>query len=170
MAYSAKADLLVGSIPLPGYLDADKYVDDAADEIDSKLGFVYETPIPVAEGAEGQAPRPVRLLLKRINNFLATGRLLLAVDSGGEEVRLHAYGQKLVEDATIALDAIVKGEIDLHDVTLVQVDRLVQTTPIINNLDEESAVEAFYDRVVNPNYAGFGFGGRTINSESESLR
>ena len=44
-AYSAVTDLLVGDITLGSTVNAEKYVQDAADEMDSKLGFIYETPI-----------------------------------------------------------------------------------------------------------------------------
>jgi hypothetical protein len=41
MAYSAVTDLLTGDLPLPSYVSPVKFVDDAADEIDSKIGFLY---------------------------------------------------------------------------------------------------------------------------------
>ncbi|HWI68184.1 MAG TPA: hypothetical protein VNS88_07365, partial [Nitrospiraceae bacterium] len=73
MGYSEVTDLLTGNVPTPAYLSPQKYVDDAADEIDSKIGFVYETPIDVTYSSSNPVTRPVRLLLKRINNFLASG-------------------------------------------------------------------------------------------------
>jgi len=149
--YSEVEDLLTGNIPMPDYVNKDKYVQDAADEIDSKIGFVYVTPVDISETSD--VPRPARLLLKRINNFLASGRLIMAVAAGGEDDRLHAYGWSLVQDATAALNSIASGEIYLKGADPVNVgEDAIITSIIVDNLDPESNVEAFYNRVMNPTY------------------
>lgn len=166
MAYSASTDLLNGNIPIPQYLDKEKFVTDAADEIDSKIGFLYQTPIDVATNSA--VSRPARLLLKRINNHLATGRLLLAADAGGENDQVHAYGLFLIQEANAALDAIAAGEPVIEGA--VKIDNgagTVVSSVIVENLDPESHVEAFYDRVMNPAYS-FGYQ-RYGALESESL-
>lgn len=152
MAYSAPGDLLMGKIPLPSYIDPQKVVDDAADEMDSKIGFLYQTPVDINE-LSSQLVRPARLLLKRINNNLATGRLILAIASPEENKNLHAYGWALVTEATKALECIAEGEVKLDGAPLVDTSGgEAVTTPLIDNLDAESNVEAFYDRLANPNY------------------
>lgn len=149
MAYSEPEDLLTGAIPTPAYLSPAGYVNDAADEIDSKLGFIYVTPIDLDETDD--ATRPARLLLKRINNFLATGRLLMAVASPEEDNQVHAYASRLIAEANSALNDIAKGDIDLGaDKLPAQVEPVV--TPLVVYGDAESNVEAFYDRVANPDY------------------
>lgn len=148
MPYSATTDMLTGSIPTPAYLDPAKYVADAQDEIDSKLGFVYVTPFDVSE--DSAMERPARLLLKRISNFLATGRLLFAVASPSEDTELHAYAARLVSDALTSLDRIAAGEIVLEGAGRREVDTGPVTTPLIANKDPESNVDAFYDRVASP--------------------
>lgn len=150
--YCVSGDLLLGEIPLPGYMSADKMITDAADEIDSYLGYVYTTPFNVT--ATGPLARPARLLLKRINAHLATGRIILAVASPEENRNLHAYGWQLVSESIAALQAIAKGEIVLEGATP-NADAPAgepATAPLINNLDSESNVEAFYNRLSNPNY------------------
>jgi hypothetical protein len=158
MAYSEETDLLTGNIPTPAYLSPQKYINDAADEIDSKLGFIYKTPVDLATDAEHPVPRPVRLLLKRLNNFLATGRLLMAVDAGGERTQVHAYGKQLVDDALLTLNMIAEGKLELTDTPKLDGTdgELKVTAPLISNLDAESNVEAFYDRIANPEYIFFG--------------
>lgn len=157
MAYCEPTDLLLGDIPLPAYVSAQDAVNDAADEIDSRIGFVYETPIDMTD--PGPVPRPARLLLKRINAHLATGRLILKLAASGEDDRLHAYGWQLIKDAMTSLDMIANGEIVIVGATPINADDEARTTAIIvENLDDESQVEAFYDRIANPNYAFFGFG------------
>jgi phage gp36-like protein len=156
VAYCAVSDLLIGDIPTSAELDPQKYVNDAADEIDSKIGFVYETPIPTT------VPRPVVLLLKRLNAHLASGRLILAATITGEDVRLNAYGQSLVDEVQAALQMIVDGKLPLAQADLNdEVPRAEQTSRVLHaNQDAESAVDAFYGRVANPDYyfvSPFGF-------------
>src|SRR6478736_7536461 len=146
----------MGAIPLPTYLDDDKIVQDAADEIDSKLGHLFETPFNVTEGDPDALSRPSRLLLKRINSHLATGRLILQVASPEENRNLHAYGYSLVKEAEEALECIVKGDISLDGAVPLDGTVPQPTVPLINNLDPESNVEAFYNRIANPSYVYFG--------------
>lgn len=153
MAYCADTDLMLGNIPLPNYISATKYVSDAADEIDSRIGFVYQTPVDLDQN--DPTTRPARLLLKRINAHLATGRLILALDAGGEDDRLHAYGYSLVQESIEALASIAEGKISLEGALPVEDDSPRVSTVIVNNIDEESNVEAFYDRVASPTY-GYG--------------
>lgn len=148
-AYCEVDDLLTGDIPTPAYLDVPGMVQDAADEIDSKIGHLYDTPIDVTDS--GAAARWVKLLLKRLNVFLATGRLLMAAAAGGEDDRVHAYGSYLIREATAALNKIVSGEITLEGVTGPANEAVVSDASIILlNLDPESHVEAFYGRLMTP--------------------
>ena len=152
MAYCTVADLMIGDISTSAALDPQKYVDDAADEIDSKIGFVYATPIPVADGSG--TPRPVVLLLKRLNSHLATGRLILAATIPAENERLNAYGYSLVAEVMTSLDMIATRQMTLEGVSLEPTVGTVGepvTVPLIANLDAESNVDAFYSRVTNPN-------------------
>lgn len=149
MAYCTVGDLLIGDIPTSGELNPEKYVNDAADEIDSKIGFQYETPVDVRS-----VPRPVALLLKRLNAHLASGRLILAATISAEDERLNAYGESLVASVELSLTAIATGEqllpgAPINEETANPDDHSVSTNPfaLIQNLDPESHVEAFYSRV-----------------------
>lgn len=154
-AYCLSTDLVLGGIPVPTGIDKDKIVADAADEIDSKIGMRYVTPIDVS--GSSLVPRPVKLLLKRINVALASGRLILAADSNGEDQQLHAYGLSLISEANAALEAIASGEIILAGVDAAPEYSPVVSTPQIDNLDPESNVEAFYNRIAAPGYVFSGF-------------
>jgi hypothetical protein len=139
------SDLLTGDIPLPAYIDQPKVVQDAADEIDSHIGFVYQTPVVLANTPKN---RPATLLLKRINNHLATGRLLMEVAAAGEDDQLHAYAQRLVDEALAALNSIVTGSIVLGDAPPIDATGERQTGPLQYNKDEFSQVDAFYDDIL----------------------
>jgi phage gp36-like protein len=145
--YSTIDDLLLGDLPLGSKIDPIRFVQDAADEIDSVLGFRYVTPIDVSDSADTK--RYVKLLLKRINNHLASGRLILAADIGGEDSVLHAYGVSLIQEATAALCQIVNGTVSLEGAAENEVGG-ASTGPTIINEDERSGVAAFYGFVSRP--------------------
>lgn len=139
MAYSQVDDLLTGDLHISSKVDKQKVIDDAAEEIDSKIGFLYSLPIPFVS-----LPLHQKLLLKQINNKLASGRLILALDIVGEENSLHAYGLRLVTEATGELMLIANGQVDL-DAPRWETpdDSYTDKTPTIKNRDAESAVDQF---------------------------
>ncbi len=145
MAYSLTSDLLVGNVPLPSYVDKQKFVDDAANEIDSKIGYIYTTPVDVSDS--GPVSRPARILIKRISNYLASGRLLMTVDVTEEKNSVHAYAARLIREATDALTLIARDSITLDGAPRVNTS-VRPTVPLIANLDSESNVEAFYNRII----------------------
>lgn len=141
-AYCEVGDLQLGSIPPPVAPDKtlDKYILEAAEEIDSYIGMRYSTPV-VTDGSP--VTRPVKLLLKRINAWLATGRFILAADAGGEDDQVHQFGLYLVQQAIEALVAIQNGTIVLPGIDLVEEDDNKQTGPVGAWQDLESQVEGF---------------------------
>lgn len=152
VSYCETTDLLVGDIPLPKGLRPQQYVDSAANEIDMNIGFIYETPVNIAE--DSPVVRPARLLLRETCVKLASGRLILAMSTVAQRTELHAYGKRLVDEALAVLARIAAGEIILTGATPVPSDESDTnfTGPQIHNVDSESNVEAFYDRIANPRY------------------
>lgn len=156
MPYCVESDLLIGDISVSAALSPTKYVADAADEIDSKIGFRYDTPIPAT------APRPVLLLLKRLNSHLASGRLILAATISANQEELNSYGASLVNDAQLTLEALASGEMVLPGVAAspdlppppAEDDPLAQKI-LLSNLDPVSQVEAFYGAVTSPDVLGY---------------
>lgn len=141
MPYSSEDDLLLGDLMVSDSVDKAKFVANAADEMDSKIGFIYKTPIVL-----DSLPRHEQLLLKGINNNLATGRLIMTLDAAGEGTSLHAYGLRLVTEAMGDLLLIANGDVDLsaekEDVPTQNRD----SQPNLGNRDATSAVSAFEDR------------------------
>lgn len=152
MSYCETTELLVGDIPLPKGLRPQQYVDSAANEIDMSIGFIYETPVNIAE--DSPVVRPARLLLKETCIKLASGRLILAMSTVAQRTELHAYGRRLVDEALAIIRQIASGEIILTGAARVETEDPTSdfTGPQIHNVDAESNVEAFYDRVANPHY------------------
>lgn len=138
-AYSAIEDLLIGDLIISETLDRQKFVDDAADEIDSKLGWIYQTPI-VLTGL----PRHEALLLKSINNRLASGRLLLTLYQSGENNSVHAYAASLVRDATNDLMLIANGDVVLSAPRQENTTQgTSDTAPTATGMDEIGPMTAF---------------------------
>lgn len=150
-AYCVVGDLLVGKVPLPAYIDPQKYVDDAADEIDTHICQLYLTRVDVTDPTT--TSRVAKLFLKRINAHLASGRLLLSVAAPEEQRQLHAYAASLVAESLEALEGVESGEYLLEGALPADgLTEVPQSMPMISNLDEESQVEAFYDRIANPDF------------------
>lgn len=145
MAYCGVEDLLLNSVQLSTSLSRQRFVDDAADEIDSYLGWRYITPIDVLEGSA--IPRPVRLTLKRVNAHLASGRLVLAAAMSSEDDDLHAYGRSLVNESLKTVREMAEGSEFLPGVPVEEGnDRKISGGPLLVTEDPVSLVDGFYDR------------------------
>lgn len=143
-AYSDTSSLLTGDIPLlPRHGDGTLAIKAAAEDIDAQIGHVYVTPIEIDDDPEY---RPTRLLLKKINNLIASGRLLMDMAAAGEDDNNHAYGLFLLREGMDLLAQVTSGRI-----VLVGAEKIDGTEaggnaagPTIVNEDEESLVERFY--------------------------
>lgn len=143
--YSKVEDLLTGDVPFSAALDPTRFIQDATDEVDSYIGLRYKTPLDMT--AESPMVRPARLLVKRISNFLASGRLILAQSIGTEDRNTQAYGQSLVTEATKTLDQLAKGVIPLLGaVPAANPGGAIEgNMAAVFNSDSYSGVDAFYD-------------------------
>lgn len=144
--YCAPGDMIIGNIPATDPMKT-QYLNLATDEMDSILGMQYVTPINIAE--DGPVARHSRLLIKNICIWLSSGRLMLATSANGEDDQLHAYAKYLVENATDMLMKIASGEIKLEGAehNEDEDDPDASNQALIYNVDSESNVEAFYDRI-----------------------
>lgn len=152
--YSAAADMLLGTVARPVDAILLPYVQDGADRIDAILGERYVTPI-VIDGTVA-ANRSGVLLLKQINNYLATGMFIIAAATDSENNQLNAYGAKLINDANGLLFELAQGSRTLTGAVYLDVADVGQTGPLINNLDATSLVENFYGLVTTP-FSPFGY-------------
>lgn len=151
--YSNVTDLFVGDITVDDTIKQN-HVDRAADEVDSRLGFLYVTPF-----VEGDISRPGWLLIQRLANFIASGRLLLEIDQAGEQQMIHAYGKRLLDDAEATIQLILSGQIDLRPQDPTEIEVPAINGAKVVNLDPYSQVEAFYGWAAIPGYNYSGFGG-----------
>jgi phage gp36-like protein len=142
--YSSVTDLLIGELNTHRSIDRTKFVDDAADEVDSYLGYRYLTPINMTDS--GPVSRPARLIIKRIANHLASGRLLMAQTAHMEDDRVHAYGSQLVVNALNALEQLSAGSPPLEGAILINTEDadFANVGAAVVNVDPESPVEYVY--------------------------
>jgi hypothetical protein len=143
-------------MPVSGFVNKQQFVDSAAEEMDSKLGYIYKLPL-VPPNPDNLDPAPALLdyevlILKHINNKLASGRLILAQDMAGEENSLHAYGLRLVTEATNELMALANGEVDLTAEKRYTIQREGDKVPSIINEDPESLLLGFTENVMQDHY------------------
>lgn len=154
MAYCEPDTLLLGGIPARSDSELEKFVNDAADEIDSILGVVFET--PVTYRADGlPIDRPALLTLTRVNRYLASGRYILAMAASGEEESLHSYGSRLVREALDALRDIVSGKVTFNARKLPDPEA-ERRGPRIINAEAASNVDAFYSAQTGPDNMMYG--------------
>lgn len=139
VVYSEEDDLLIGDLPLGSAYPPKKFLDAASDEIDSYLGRMFDVPIDT-DGNE-----TVRLTLKRINNWLASGRLIMSVATAGQDSELHAYGWSLVKQAMDEINRIMNGDLDLPGLDMIDTSSInAGTGPMVTNVDDKSRVDEFY--------------------------
>lgn len=152
MAYSTVDDLFLGDITLGANINPTKFVDEAALEIDSKIGQTYVLPL-VADDDHGFDVVPQFTLdnLSKINNWLASGRLILAINATSGDDTLNGYGAMLVKDATAEIEAIKNGLQDLIGAKRAPLRSAAGDTyngPTLVNADSVSAVDTFYAGVM----------------------
>src|SRR5690349_21365167 len=123
-------------------------VERAADDIDGMLGVKYRVPIrPV-----GSQQRQVLSLLRTINNWLASGRLIEELTASSQTVEIHAYANNLIRQAIDVINSILRGDILLPGVDPPEgeIEDGVQTGPFILNVDSESQTNLYYGQIDNP--------------------
>lgn len=143
--YGLITDMLIGDVTVDDSVKQ-RHVDQAADEVDSKLGFLYPTPF-----TEVALSRPGWLLIRRLANFIASGRLIMEIDQGGEENIVHKYGMSLLQQAEDAMCIILDGSVNLlpGDDGSGAGDAPVNGM-LIGNVDKFATVDAFYDYMAKP--------------------
>lgn len=154
MAYCVAGDLLLGDLVISASVDKNVFIQEAADEIDSKLGFIYKLPLappgtdPVTPDSWKLLPHHEVLTLKTINVRLATGRLILTLDIAGQETQLHAYGWYLIKEALDDLMIVANGNIDLTATRVGVEAGYADATPRTSNHDDESLLAGFENTIM----------------------
>jgi len=142
--------MLIGNMPLPTYIDRDKILTAARDEIDTAIGFLYVTPVNIEDSPDNPLVRPARLLLKQISIYLSSGRTIMAAATGSGDSRTHAYGRYLVNQGLELLKQIASGAIILEGAPKIEAENPEPTGPMIANVDDTSLVEQFYNNAMTP--------------------
>jgi hypothetical protein len=135
MPYCTTGDLLLGQLEsrLPPEIVANEYIALVADEIDGRLGFLYETPFEVA-GVNALPDHQVKLL-KSINSKRASGRIIMAATIATEDVAVHNYALRLIQEADLELAAIANGDVKLSAPTVDSDGNPVGPIPDPDDLD-----------------------------------
>lgn len=138
--YCAPEDVFLGDLDVPRYTSVEEWVQRAADEINATIGQVYRLPLDLNTANPANAAD--LLLLKKINSYLATGRIILSSAAGGEDNQIHAYGKHLIDAALRELALIRNGSSVIE--AGVQIDSSKTRGPLISNRDAVSYVDEFF--------------------------
>jgi len=145
--YCGTGDLYISGVRMPQgmHMTPETAISMAAEEIDTKIGMLYQTPVSVEEN--DPTKRFDTLTLKRINALLASGRLITSMATGGEQDRVHAYGEYLLRMALAHLDQIQSGVIKLTSaIPIEQADQnpLNKGPLLVTDNQKGSLVDSFY--------------------------
>ena len=140
--YCIESDLLIGDIPTPAYVNKSQYIVAAAEEIDAALATRYITPIILDQN--DPKTRQGRLILKKLNVHIASGRLIMAAAAGGEDTEVHAYARYLLREAAAALTGLREGRPIIEGAEEAEVSGDLSGKPVFLNADERSLVDEFY--------------------------
>jgi hypothetical protein len=146
-----------GDIQLPHIIEGDMdalklFIREACDEIDGKLGWIYEVPLDLEALRYHE-----RKLIKTVAVKLARGRYILAISS--DESQMNATGLRSIQEGLDELHIIASGDIVL---TAKQADRespddqidptgassMGARKPEMFNVDSESLFNGFNQTVL----------------------
>lgn len=151
MAYCDVTDLFIGDTRLDETTTPPQaFVNSAGDEIDAAIGYAYITPIAPDDNSQN---RPTILLLKLLNQYIATGRILITTGRVGEDGKLDALGQYYLTMGLQRLQMIVDGKIDLIGAIHTAGSNNMKG-PQLTNSEPQSLVDMFYSEM-NPSNPGF---------------
>jgi len=106
--YCTPSDLDLSRVIMDDPEETQRFVLQATEEMDSKLGWLYIVPLPMSTMKYHE-----RLLIKTICRKIATGRMILTYavpDEGGSN---HSYGLRLIQEGLDELHMIANGDITL---------------------------------------------------------
>jgi hypothetical protein len=144
----------LGDLQISSSISLDSVAEDAADEMNVRLGERYVVPLNLAHAS--LLPHHKKLV-EQINARLAAGRLIMAVASPSEDRDLHNYGKYLVDLAMADLDLVVSGRVLLGGQTAstVATDPDAHRGPSIFNQDDESGVEQYVEAFYGGNWSNY---------------
>lgn len=154
MAYCNAEDVtnLLGDVRVRVDSDPATFAQKASDEIDSVLGFIYQTPFfDITSYPSGTTvDRVAKLLLQRIASFIGAARLIMSYDQQGEDNKPNQYAVYLMTEASEALDAVRDGKIALAGAIQLNPSIELGSRVGISNLDSFSQVESLYGWASRP--------------------
>lgn len=140
--YCVEDDVNLGDIQTPRVVVILDWIKSTADEIDADIGQIYQ--LPLTFNLAQPEDRADALLLKKINSFLATGRIIATASSAAQDAQLNAYAKLLLGEAKSALAKIVKGEVVLESAVRIVDSDTQYNGPLYINKDKSSFVDGFY--------------------------
>lgn len=151
--YCSDSDLVVGNLLQSDDSMKTDIIRQVSDEMDGRLGWLYETPIDLDGLRDHEAK-----LLRGICRKLSLGRLIAVLAIPEEGSSLHALARQYITEGTNDLNVIANGDIvltaprsdnegDPDSPDTGGVGAQGARTPSVSNADSESLVTAFHKQV-----------------------
>lgn len=152
-ASTTDMDQILGELPVSSGMDKQVFLDIAAAEMHTYMIGFYEVPVNIPSSVATATSGVSSNILKSINQDLASGRLILALDTTGENATLHSYGEWLVTSSIKKLEDIKTQVLFLPGAPLdsdrsddkARVSRVQVSSP-----DDSSYFNRSYNEIANP--------------------
>lgn len=108
MPYCSPDDINVGNLMLPEGESRQPFIEEASDEMDGKLGWLYVTPIDLDSLKHYE-----RMMLKTICRKIAGGRMITTMAMPDESGTLNALGARLLKEGLDELHMLASGDVPL---------------------------------------------------------
>jgi len=105
-ALTTDIDQILGKLPVSSGMDKQTFIDISAAEMHTYMLGIYTVPIHIPSSVATATSGITSNILKSINQDLATGRLILALDTTMENQSIHEYGSWLVDKSITKLEEI----------------------------------------------------------------
>jgi len=151
--YCTEADIrthLGANVKLPATMSFDTMREAASNELDSKLGVRYVTPIVASVSDPVQ--QPTAYWLSTVTAMIAAARFMLSTAAPGSQETANNYGVYLLATAEGLIKEVISGQRDLIGIIEVGDTGQKYKGPAIINEDAYSQVDVYYD-----NFFPYGF-------------
>jgi|SRR6187431_2194660 len=139
------------NVKFPPNMTFDSLRESSANELDSKLGARYVTPIVAS--ASDPVQQPTAYWLQNVSSMIAAGRFMLSTSAPGSQDTANNYGMYLLNMANAAISEVLTGQRDLVGIAEQGDTGQEFKGPAVINGDAYSQVDLYYDNFMPCGFA-----------------
>lgn len=152
---SDNVNQIIGNLPVASGITTQDFIDSAEAEMHTYMIGLYNVPIEIKSSVATTTSGVTTNILQSINQDLAGGRLILALDTTMENEQIHGYAEYLVENAIKKLEDIRNQKMLLIGATLDEDktdDKARFGIVSSSSPDSSSYFNRDYKEIANPQY------------------